>query len=224
MAKKNKSDYTIGVDLGGTKILAAVVDENGVVIGSAKKRTQSEDGPDAVLKRIVKTMQEAVEMSGVNLSDVKAIGLGAPGVIDMETATVVSATNMPGWKNIEVGKVLRQWHNVPVWLSNDVRVATFGEQLVGAGRGVKNFVAIFVGTGIGGGIVIDGKIYVGGRGSAGEIGPYDRAGRWAILPWAAVCAAASRQLPAMQPWSAICAWRWLTVVNPSCRHSCPIST
>lgn len=170
MAKKNKSDYTIGVDLGGTKILAAVVDENGVVIGSAKKRTQSEDGPDAVLKRIIKTMQEAVETSGVGLSDVKAIGLGAPGVIDMETATVVSATNMPGWKNIEVGKALRQWHNVPVWLSNDVRVATFGEQLVGMGRGVKNFVAIFVGTGIGGGIVIDGKIYVGGRGSAGEIG------------------------------------------------------
>ena len=109
-------------------------------------------------------------MAGVGLPDIKAIGLGAPGVIDMERAIVVSATNMPGWKNIDVGKALRQWHNVPVWISNDVRVATFGEQLAGVGRGVKNFVAIFVGTGIGGGIVIDGQIYVGGRGSAGEIG------------------------------------------------------
>jgi glucokinase len=170
VAKKTKSDYTIGVDLGGTKILAAVVDENGVVMGSAKKRTQSEEGPDAVLKRIVKTMQEAVDEAGADVSDVKAIGMGAPGVIDAEKAIVVNATNMPGWKNIEVGKAMRRWHNVPVLLSNDVRVATFGEQLVGMGRGVQNFVAVFVGTGIGGGIVIDGKIYVGGRGSAGEIG------------------------------------------------------
>ncbi len=170
MAKKTRSDYTIGVDLGGTKILAGVVDENGGVIGSSKKRTQPEDGPEAVLKRIVKTMQEAVEASGIGIQDVKAVGMGAPGVIDMEHAMVVSATNMPGWKNIDVGKVVRQWQNVPVWISNDVRVATFGEQIAGIGKGVKNFVAVFVGTGIGGGIVIDDKIYVGGRGSAGEIG------------------------------------------------------
>jgi glucokinase len=170
VAKKLKTDYTIGVDLGGTKILAAVVAEDGSVVGSAKKRTQAEDGPDAVLKRIVKTMDEAVATAGVSLQDVTAIGMGAPGVIDMSRAVVVSATNMPGWTNIDIGKTFRQWHNVPVFVSNDVRVATFGEQLAGIGKGVKNFIAVFVGTGIGGGIVIDGKIYVGGRGSAGEIG------------------------------------------------------
>jgi glucokinase len=96
--------------------------------------------------------------------------MGAPGVIDMARSVVVSATNMPGWTNIDVGKAFRQWHDVPVFISNDVRVATFGEQLAGVGRGVKNFIAIFVGTGIGGGIVIDGQIYAGARGSAGEIG------------------------------------------------------
>jgi glucokinase len=170
VAKKTKPDFTIGVDLGGTKILAAVVAEDGSIVGSAKKRTAAEDGPEAVLKRIIKTMQEAVDASGVAIQDVIAMGLGAPGVIDMTRGVVVSATNMPGWTNVEVGKALRVWHDVPVWLSNDVRVGTFGEQLAGVGRGVKNFVAVFVGTGIGGGIVIDGKIYIGGRGSAGEIG------------------------------------------------------
>ena len=169
MARK-KADYTIGVDLGGTKILAAVVGEDGRVVGSAKRRTQSEDGPATVLKRIVKTMQDAVDEAGVELVEVKAIGMGAPGVIDMARGIVINATNMPGWSNIDVGKAVRLWHDVPVVLSNDVRVATFGEQVVGVGRGVNNFLAIFVGTGIGGGIVIDGKIYVGSRGSAGEIG------------------------------------------------------
>ncbi|MCL5996306.1 MAG: ROK family protein [Chloroflexi bacterium] len=170
MARKSKPGYTIGVDLGGTKILAGVVAEDGSVVGAAKKRTQAEDGPEAVLKRIVKTMEEAVGTAGVSVADITAIGMGAPGVIDTARSVVVSATNMPGWTNIDVGKVFRQWHDVPNLISNDVRVATFGEQLAGVGRGVKNFIAVFVGTGIGGGIVVDGQIYVGGRGSAGEIG------------------------------------------------------
>ncbi|MCL4506776.1 MAG: ROK family protein [Chloroflexi bacterium] len=170
MAKKSKNDYTIGVDLGGTKILAAVVAEDGSVIGSAKKRTQAEEGPEAVLKRITKTMQEAVDAAGASLTDITAIGLGAPGVIDTARGVVVSGTNMPGWVDIDVGKALRLWNDVPVMISNDVRVATFGEQLAGIGKGVKHFAAVFVGTGIGGGIVIDGQIYIGSRGSAGEIG------------------------------------------------------
>jgi len=170
VAKKTKGDFTIGIDLGGTKILAAVVAEDGSVIGSAKKRTQSEDGPDAVLKRIIKTSQEAVDAAGVTLQDITAIGMGAPGVIDMARGVVVSGTNMPGWVNVDVNKALRVWNNVPVWLSNDVRVATFGEQATGIGKGVKNFIAVFVGTGIGGGIVTNGQIYSGSRGSAGEIG------------------------------------------------------
>jgi glucokinase len=170
VARKSKNGYTIGVDLGGTKILAGVVAEDGSILGSAKKRTQAEDGPDAVLKRIIRTMEEAIDAGGVSKQDVTALGMGAPGVIDMARGVVVSATNMPGWDNVEVGKSFKQWHNVPVLISNDVRVATFGEQLAGVGRGVRNFIAVFVGTGIGGGMVIDGQIYVGARGSAGEIG------------------------------------------------------
>ena len=170
MARKSKTDYTIGVDIGGTKILTAVVAEDGSVLGSAKKRTLPEEGPDAVLKRIIKSMEEAIQIAGVTKADIKAIGMGAPGVIDTARAVVVNATNMPGWVNIDVGKAVRPWLDVPIVLSNDVRVATFGEQLAGAGRGVKDLLAIFVGTGIGGGIVINGQIYVGGRGSAGEIG------------------------------------------------------
>ena len=170
MAKKTKGEFTVGIDLGGTKILAAVVAEDGSVVGSAKKRTQPEDGAEAVLKRIIKTSQEAVDAAGLTLQDITSIGLGAPGVIDMARGIVVSGTNMPGWVNVDVNKALRSWHNVPVWLSNDVRVATFGEQIAGIGKGVKNFVAVFVGTGIGGGLVVNGQIYSGSRGSAGEIG------------------------------------------------------
>lgn len=169
MAKK--STYTIGVDLGGTKILAAAVDEKGKVLGRAKKTTQADQGPKHVISRIIRAVDDAVTEAGINKRDIVGFGLGAPGTVDGKNGVIVNLTNLPGWQNIELAKILRKdWLNVPVALSNDVRVAAIGEHRVGAGVGVNNLIAVFVGTGIGGGLILNGKVFEGMRGTAGEIG------------------------------------------------------
>ncbi len=162
--------YAIGIDLGGTKILAAVVDAQGDVLATAKKTTQAGKGPEVVIERIQKAMDEALDGAKLKKERVAAIGIGAPGIVDSARGVVISLTNLPGWHNIEIARLLRRWHAVPVSLSNDVRVAAIGEHRVGAGRGTHSMIAVFVGTGIGGGIIINDKPWVGLRSSAGEVG------------------------------------------------------
>lgn len=168
--RKSAHRYTLGIDLGGTKILAAVVDEAGKVVASAKKTTQAQQGPQVVMKRLIKAMDDAVERAGLTKEDIAAIGIGVPGIIDAPRGVIIRITNIPGMENVEISRMLREWRPVPVVLSNDVRVAATGELRMGAGRGLRSMVTIFVGTGIGGGLILDGKIYEGTRGSAGEVG------------------------------------------------------
>ncbi len=170
MAAQSKAQHTIGIDLGGTKILAAVVDDRGAVVATGKRATKAELGPEGVIGRITKTMDDALAGVGMTKEKVAAIGIGAPGPVDTSRGVVLSITNMPGWSNVPIASILRKWKNVPVALTNDVRAACMGELMLGAGKGLMNFAAVFVGTGIGGGIVINGQIYEGARGSAGEIG------------------------------------------------------
>ncbi len=168
--KEQQQRYAMGIDLGGTKILAAVVDQSGNVIGKGKKSTQAEKGPDVVIERIGKAMDGALESAGLTKADIIGIGIGAPGIVDSARAFVIEITNIPGFRNIDIGKALQKWHNVKVTLSNDVRVAAVGEHRMGAGKGLNNLIVVFVGTGIGGGVILNGKVYEGSRGSAGEIG------------------------------------------------------
>jgi glucokinase len=170
MALKSKAQHTIGIDLGGTKILAAVVDSRGAVVAAGKRPTKAELRPEAVIERITKTMDDALTSVGMTREQVAAIGIGAPGPVDTARGVVLSITNMPGWSNVPIASILRKWRPVPVVLTNDVRAACMGELMMGAGKGLSNFVAVFVGTGIGGGIVVNGQVYEGARGSAGEIG------------------------------------------------------
>jgi glucokinase len=168
MSKQER--FSIGIDLGGTKILAAVVDNQGKVIGKGKKSTHADKGPEEVINRIGKAMDEALDNAKMTKKDISAIGIGVPGIFDGARAFVIEITNIPGFKNIDLGKHLRKWHDVPVAMSNDVRVAAVGEHRMGAGKGIQNLIAVFVGTGIGGGIILNGKVYEGSRGSAGEVG------------------------------------------------------
>ena len=172
MAKKSNSQsiYTVGVDLGGTKILTAVVDEAGGVVATAKRSTKAEVGPEGVIERIVKTIEDALSSAQLAKEKVAAIGIGVPGPVDSKRGVALSVTNMPGWVNVPVADLLRKWQAVPVALTNDVRAGCMGELMLGAGQGLRHFVSVFVGTGIGGGVVINGQIYEGSRGSAGEIG------------------------------------------------------
>lgn len=172
MATKNPTDgyMTLGIDLGGTKILAAVVDEAGHVIGAAKKKTKGDRGVDAVIARIADTAMAAIKKSHLDMDAIQAIGIGAPGVADHRTGVVEFAPNLPDWTNIPLGPRLQQLLGIPVFVENDVNAGTFGEAAVGAGRGFDSVVGVFPGTGIGGGIVLDGKLWRGARNAAAEIG------------------------------------------------------
>lgn len=164
------ASYRMGVDLGGTKILAAVVDAEGSILGMAKKKTKGDLGPDGVIRRIVDVALEALAAAKISVKALDGVGVGAPAPVDYDTGVVYSAPNLPGWDEIPLGPRLAQEFGVPVRVDNDVNLGTLGEWSLGAGRGCQHMVGIFVGTGVGGGIVIDGKLHRGYRYAAGEIG------------------------------------------------------
>jgi len=162
--------YSIGIDLGGTKILAGLVDvQTGEVVCSTKKKTKKERGPEAIIKRITNLINELLEISGVALEDIKSIGLGIAGQVDRENGILLAAPNLD-CKDVDFKSILEDKFHKPVLIGNDVEVATIGELLFGAGKNHNNFVCVFVGTGVGSGIVLDGKLYTGFSGTAGEIG------------------------------------------------------
>lgn len=162
-------EYTLGIDLGGTKILAAVVDPLGKVLESAKRKTRADLGAEAVLDRVVRTAHEAITLSGIDPKQIHALGIGVPGPINSETGVVMEAPNL-GFRNLQIKKYLEDRLHIPTGACNDVNAGTWGEYAAGAGRGASSCLGVFVGTGIGAGIVIDKKLYEGAGRLAGEIG------------------------------------------------------
>lgn len=164
--------YSIGIDLGGTKILAGIVDtQTGEVIAHAKKKTKVEirKGSDAIIKRVIKATELALKNADITIDNIEKIGIGVPGQVDREKGILISAPNLY-CNNLNFKKVLGDHFGVPVSVSNDVDVATIGEHKFGAGKGYDNMVCVFVGTGVGSGIIQEGKILTGATGTAGEIG------------------------------------------------------
>jgi glucokinase len=169
MSKRNV--YALGIDLGGTKTLAAVVDiTTGEVIASERKRTRAEKGQDIVSQRIKDFSAAALETAKLpSDTSIVAVGVGAAGQIDRKAGVVVDAPNL-GVKDMPLREILGKQFGKPVAVGNDVEVAALGEYLYGSGRGYSTFVCIFVGTGIGSGIVQNGRMYTGLTGTAGEVG------------------------------------------------------
>jgi glucokinase len=163
--------YALGIDLGGTKTLAAVVDiTSGVMVGSARKRTRAERGQDFVSQRTIELATAAITDAKLAPEDtLLAIGVGAAGQVDRKAGVVVDAPNL-GVHNMALGEILGKQFDKPVYIGNDVEVAAQGENIYGSGRGYNNFVCIFIGTGIGSGIVQNGHLYTGLTGTAGEVG------------------------------------------------------
>ena len=159
----------IGVDMGGTKILSAVVNASGNILATAKLPTQAKDDTSIVIDRISDCIKEAFKKSEVSEGTIRAIGIGAPGPLDPETGVVIFAPNL-GWKDVPLKTELEERIGIPTFVDNDVNVGTLGEHTYGAGRGVDNVVGIFVGTGIGGGIILNGELFHGASKTAGEIG------------------------------------------------------
>ncbi len=159
----------IGVDMGGTKILSAVIDAEGNILGTAKVSTKAGRGAIAVIDRIANCIQRAVDKSGVDAASIQAVGIGAPGPLDPATGVVIFAPNL-GWRDVPLKTELEARTGFPTFVDNDVNVGTLGEHVFGAGRGIQSVVGIFVGTGIGGGIILQGELFHGASKTAGEIG------------------------------------------------------
>lgn len=159
----------VGVDLGGTGIKIGVVDAKNRVVVTGKSKTKSEEGSDAVVKRILKGIRDTLDEGKIKASDIGGLGIGAPGTIDIEKGVVVNATNLR-WNKFPLAKLLAEDLRFPVTLDNDVNVGTWGEHIAGAGRGFNDLLGVFVGTGIGGGVILNGRLYHGHFLTAGEIG------------------------------------------------------
>jgi glucokinase len=169
MAKQK--EYALGIDLGGTKTLAAVVDvTTGEVISTERKRTRANKGQEYVSQHVINLSTAALESAKLPTgSTIIGVGIGAAGQIDRKKGIVLDAPNL-GVKDMPMADILGKQFGKPVAVGNDVEVAALGEYLHGAGRGYSTFIVIFVGTGIGGGIVQNGRLYSGLTGTAGEIG------------------------------------------------------
>jgi glucokinase len=159
-----------GIDLGGTKIEAIVVDARNNVVGSSRRPTPSEGGPPDVADQMVVAVREAVGAAGVTTTALSGVGVGSPGVVDSTTGTVWNALNLPGWiEPFGLADALADELGTRVAIANDVSVATEAEYRLGAGKPYKSLLGVFWGTGVGGGLVLGGRPWHG-RGGAGEIG------------------------------------------------------
>jgi glucokinase len=165
----NKSDYFVGVDLGGTKILAGVFDATLNCLGRVKLSTKSERGAEEVIGRIARCVRDAVDEYDLDLKQIRAIGVGAPGTVDAEAGRVLFAPNLQ-WEDVALKKNLEKQLGVPVFVENDANAAVLGIYETELGAKPRHVVGIFLGTGIGGGLIMDGKLYSGFTGTAGEIG------------------------------------------------------
>jgi glucokinase len=163
-------DYLLGVDLGGTKILAGVFDAKFDLKGTAKLSTKADRGVEAVIDRIARCINEAVDECDLSLKQLRGVGIGAPGAVDSDSGRVIFAPNLPGWKDIPLKKELEKRLGVPVFAGNDCNVCTLGTFDREYKAKPKTLVGVFIGTGIGGGLVINGDLYVGHNLTAGEIG------------------------------------------------------
>jgi glucokinase len=163
----------IGVDFGGTKLLAAVVDiSTGEIVSSSKKKTNPDDDAQALMERIYSGIDDAIEDAGLKKkSDLAGIGVGIAGQIDTAKGILLGAPNLSqATVDLPIAGMLEERYKVPAALLNDVQVAAIGEGKFGAGKDCDNFFCVFVGTGVGGAIVRDGKLYTGATGTAGEVG------------------------------------------------------
>lgn len=162
-------ELLVGIDLGGTNMTVGVLDAQGTLLGKAKRKTKARLGRDAVVARIAECVDRACADAGVDRGRVRAAGIGAPGPVDVERGTVIKSGNL-GWTDEPLRDLMASALGVPVALDNDVNVAAFGEVTLGAARGHRDAIAVWVGTGVGGALILGGSIFTGGFCTAGEIG------------------------------------------------------
>jgi glucokinase len=162
--------YFAGVDLGGTKIMAIVVDAQNNIIGDQRLPTEASKGAEHVISRMVEATRAAADEAGLNLEDLTAAGISAPGPIDWKVGIVTDPPNLPGWHDVPLTFLFSERSGIPSVLENDANCGAVGEHQFGAGRGYRHLIYVTISTGIGGGLIIDNELYRGASGAAGELG------------------------------------------------------
>ncbi|HOS74214.1 MAG TPA: ROK family protein [Verrucomicrobiota bacterium] len=166
----SKTKYYVGVDLGGTKILSGVFRNSLECVGTAKLSTKSQRGVRAVIERVARCVREALDEADLPLKQVAGVGVGAPGAVNFAEGRVIFAPNMEGWKDVPLKKRLEKQLGLPVFIENDCNIAALGVHVAELKAKPRSLIGIFVGTGIGGGLIINGNLYAGFNHTAGEIG------------------------------------------------------
>jgi glucokinase len=170
MAETTKSpEYYIGIDVGGTKILAGIFDSHLKCLGRAKLSTKAERGLDAVLDRIARCAQDAADECDLSLKQIRGVGAGAPGAVDPGAGKVIFAPNLK-WEDVALKKEMEKRIGAPVFIENDCNIATLGVYEMELKAQPRNMIGIFIGTGIGAGLILEGKPYSGFNHTAGEVG------------------------------------------------------
>ena len=161
--------YKLGIDLGGTNIVAGVVDENFRIVGIGKRKTNVAGGPEAIADDMAAVAFDAIKDANLTLDDIEDMGIGAPGTVNSETGDIPFSNNIYFY-DVPLGKMMEERVGKKFYLENDANAAAYGEYIAGAGKGSNHFVAITLGTGVGSGIIIDGKILSGSNHAGGEMG------------------------------------------------------
>jgi glucokinase len=169
MSTNGTKEYYVGVDLGGTKILAGVFNSQLELLGCAKISTKPDRGPDVVIERIVRCVLDSVDEADLSLKQIKATGVGAPGTVNPKEGRVIFAPNL-GWREVALQKTLRAKLGTLIFVANDCNVCTLGVYEQELGAKPSHVLGVFIGTGIGAGIIIDRELYLGSNFSAGEVG------------------------------------------------------
>jgi glucokinase len=160
----------IGIDLGGTKISTVLTNRDGTIIARDYRETRAMEGQKAVIGRILDAGSRVIEQASIPPSQVAAVGIGAPGPLDIEAGVVITPPNLPGWDHVPLKQIVQDHLGITTYLDNDANAAALGEYRFGAGQGVQHMIYVTVSTGIGGGLILDGKLYHGDGGIAGEVG------------------------------------------------------
>ena len=207
--------YRIGVDLGGTNIATGVVDENNKIIGRGKVKTRAPRPAADIFDSIKEAVDMAIIDAGISINDVKSIGIGTPGSVNKDTGVIEFSNNLQ-FSNVPAKEMLESRLKKPVYLENDANCAALGEAVAGCGNGVKDFVAVTLGTGVGSGIIIDGKIIRGHNFCGGEMGhmvinvdgiPCNCGRRGCWEKYASATALVSQAIEAMQANKASLLWQ-----------------
>lgn len=165
MGKSDK--YAVGVDLGGTNLKIGIVSDHGKLVKSISLKTEADYGPKKVIDNILSGIEQILRKNKLRI---QGIGVGCPGVVSIKKGIVENAPNLPGWRNIKLGSIVKKEFDLDVHVENDANAAAIGELIFGAGKKYSSFIMVTLGTGVGGGIVFNKKIFRGEFGAAGEIG------------------------------------------------------